>query len=59
MVIEVLRARRRIIEIPVNYYNRDIGSDYVRSKYQSPATFWKIVALMLRKRWQDLWLRTR
>ncbi|MGH7894358.1 MAG: glycosyltransferase, partial [Candidatus Binatia bacterium] len=24
MVIEVLRARRRIIEIPVNYYNRDL-----------------------------------
>ena len=23
MVIEVLRARRRIIEIPINYYNRD------------------------------------
>jgi len=50
MVIEVLRARRRIIEIPVNYYNHDLEFSYVRSRYQSLGTFTRIVALMLKKR---------
>jgi UDP-N-acetylglucosamine diphosphorylase / glucose-1-phosphate thymidylyltransferase / UDP-N-acetylgalactosamine diphosphorylase / glucosamine-1-phosphate N-acetyltransferase / galactosamine-1-phosphate N-acetyltransferase len=50
MVIEVLRARRRIVEIPVNYYNRDLEFGYVRSRYQSFGTFVRIVGLMLRKR---------
>jgi NDP-sugar pyrophosphorylase family protein len=53
MVIEVLRARRRIIEIPVNYYNRDLESPYVRSKYQNVATFLRVVVLMLRKRFRE------
>jgi NDP-sugar pyrophosphorylase family protein/ubiquinone/menaquinone biosynthesis C-methylase UbiE len=53
MVIEVLRARRRIIEIPVNYYNRDLEYAYVRGKYQSVATFARVIALLVRKRWQD------
>ncbi len=51
MVIEVLRARRRVVEIPVNYYNRDLEFSYVRSRYQSSGTFLRIVALMLKKRW--------
>jgi SAM-dependent methyltransferase/dTDP-glucose pyrophosphorylase len=53
MVIEVLRARRRIIEIPVNYYNRDLEYAYVRGKYQSVATFARVLWLLVRKRWQD------
>lgn len=51
MVIEVLRARRRVIEIPVNYYNRDLEFTYVRSRYQTLETFRRIVAMMLWKRW--------
>ncbi|MBM4361849.1 MAG: NTP transferase domain-containing protein [Deltaproteobacteria bacterium] len=50
MVIEVLRARRRIIEVPVNYYNRDLEFSYVRSRYQSAGTFLRILGLMFRKR---------
>ncbi len=53
MVIEVLRSRRRIVEIPVNYYNRDLEYDYVRGKYQSFATFARIVWLMIRRRLAD------
>lgn len=53
MVIEVLRARRRIIEIPINYYNRDLEYDYVRSRYQNVDTFARILRLMLRKRFED------
>jgi NDP-sugar pyrophosphorylase family protein len=50
MMIEVLRARRRIIEIPVNYYNRDRARAHVRSRYQTLGTFMRILSLMLRKR---------
>lgn len=50
MMIEVLRARRRVIEIPVNYYNRDIARAHVRSRYQNLGTFFRILSLMLRKR---------
>ena len=50
LVIEALRARKRIIEVPVNYYNRDIESPYVRSPYQSPAVLGRILALIVRKR---------
>ncbi len=54
MVIEVLRARRRIVEIPINYYNRDPSSDYVRSPYQTIAIFAAVVWLIVRKRWADI-----
>jgi dTDP-glucose pyrophosphorylase len=54
MVIEVLRARRRIVEIPINYYNRDLQSDRVRSEYQTLGTFLRGVRLIVRKRWDDL-----
>lgn len=50
MVIEVLRARRRVVEIPINYYNRDLEFPYVRSRYQNAGTFLRILGLMLWKR---------
>jgi NDP-sugar pyrophosphorylase family protein/ubiquinone/menaquinone biosynthesis C-methylase UbiE len=63
MVIEVLRARRRIIEIPVNYCNRDLDYPHVRGKYQSVSTFARVIGLLIAKRWQDSsvssWLRER
>ncbi|HLY36625.1 MAG TPA: sugar phosphate nucleotidyltransferase [Candidatus Binatia bacterium] len=62
LVIEALRARKRIIEIPVNYYNRDVGTERVYSRYQTVAMFLRIVRLVLRKRLEDLlparWRRT-
>jgi len=54
MVIEVLRARRRIVEIPINYYNPDPSSDYVRSPYQTIAMFAAVAWLIVRKRWADV-----
>jgi NDP-sugar pyrophosphorylase family protein len=54
MVIEVLRAQRRIVEIPVNYYNRDLLHSHVRGKYQSVLTFVQVLALLFKKRWDDL-----
>ena len=53
MVIEVLRARRRIIEIPVNYRNPDIEQAHVRSPYQTPAMFRRMLGLIARKRVAD------
>ncbi len=54
LVLETLRARKRIIEVPVNYYNRDVDSDYVRSRYQSWQTLRKILGLVVRKRLEDI-----
>ena len=63
MAIEVLRARRRIVEIPVTYRNPDIEQPHVRSVYQTPATFGRILGLIARKRLDDTalarWLRGR
>ena len=56
LVLEALRARKRIIEVPVNYYNRDLDTPYVRSRYQSPAVLTRVLGLILRKRVQDLTL---
>jgi hypothetical protein len=53
MIIEVLRAHRRVIEIPINYYNPDPEADFVRGKYQTFGTFFRGVWLMLRKRIAD------
>ncbi len=50
MVIEVLRARRRVIEIPVHYGARDREHEYVPSRYQNAGTFRRILGMMLRKR---------
>ena len=52
MVIEVLRARRRVIEIPVHYCVRDADLEYVPSKYQNVRTLLRLVGLLLRKRVQ-------
>ena len=50
MVIEVLRARRRVIEIPVHYCVRSADLEYVPSKYQNLQTFFRLVWLLIRKR---------
>jgi hypothetical protein len=50
MVIEVLRARRRVIEIPVHYCVPGSELEYVPSKYQNLGTFLRLVRLLLRKR---------
>jgi NDP-sugar pyrophosphorylase family protein len=50
MVIEVLRARRRVIEVPVNYYNRDLEFDYVPGRHQSVGTFARVLWLIVSKR---------
>ena len=53
MMIEVLTARRRVTEIPVNYYNRDPLHEAVTSPYQTGGTFfrilWLVVARSLRR----------
>ena len=53
MVIEVLRARRRIIEIPINYYSRDLEYLQVHSRYQTVATFARVLGLLVRRRLAD------
>lgn len=53
MVIEVLRARKRVVEIPVNYYNPDLIHSRVRSRYQNIGTFVRIFQLMVRKRVEE------
>jgi len=52
MIIEVLRARRRVIEIPVHYCVRNAELGYVPSKYQSFGMFLRLVWLLVRKRVQ-------
>lgn len=46
LAIEVLHDRKRIIEIPVNYYNR---SEALNVKYRRIPTFFRILGVMLRK----------
>ena len=53
MVIEVLRARRRIIEIPINYYSRDLEYTQVYSRYQTVTTFVRVLGLLVRRRLAD------
>ncbi len=53
MVIEVLRARRRIIEIPINYYSRDLEYLQVHGRYQTVATFARVIRLLIRRRAAD------
>ena len=53
MMIEMLRARRRVVEIPVNYFNRDLTHTHVPGKYQTVRTAVRALALLLRKRWED------
>jgi hypothetical protein len=53
MVIEVLRARRRIIEIPNNYYSRDLEYLQVHGRYQTVTTFVRVLSLLIRRRLAD------
>ncbi|HSP98930.1 MAG TPA: sugar phosphate nucleotidyltransferase [Candidatus Dormibacteraeota bacterium] len=53
MVIEVLRARRRIIEIPINYYSRDLEYLRVHGRYQTVGTFVRVLGLLIRRRLAD------
>lgn len=53
MVIEVLRARRRIIEIPINYYSRDLEYLHVQGRYQTVDTFLRVLGLLVRRRLSD------
>lgn len=53
MVIEVLRARRRIIEIPINYYSRDLEYLQVHGRYQTVDTFARVLWLLIRRRLSD------
>jgi hypothetical protein len=53
MIIEVLRARKRVIEVPVNYFSRDLIHPHVRSRYQTPGTFLRVLRLMVRKRFDE------
>lgn len=59
MVIEVLRAQRRIVEIPVSYRNPDVERPHVRSAYQTPAVFSRVLGLIARKRLADTRLARR
>jgi glycosyltransferase involved in cell wall biosynthesis len=53
MVIEMMRARRRVIEIPVNYHRRRAGeSKYSGSHWQSARTGLQMLRLILRRRLQ-------
>lgn len=49
MMIACLDARLRVIEIPVNYFNR--SASQIRA-YRNPQTFWSFLRLILRRRWQ-------
>lgn len=47
MVIEILNDRKRIIEIPVSYYNK---SESLKEKYRNRKTFIRFLTMILRKR---------
>lgn len=51
MMIACLDARLRIIEVPVNYFNR--SASQIRA-YRNPQAFWSFLVLILRKRWKYL-----
>ncbi len=46
MVVEVLEDRKRIIEIPVNYFNRNPA---LAAKYRNRTTFLRILMMLVRK----------
>jgi NDP-sugar pyrophosphorylase family protein len=49
MVIEILRNRYRIVEIPVNYSNKSLA---MHAKYRNYRTFFAIFKVMIKKRLQ-------
>ena len=59
MAIEVLRARRRIVEIPVSYRNPDIEQPHVRSSTRRQPRFGRVLGLIARKRLDDTALARR
>jgi NDP-sugar pyrophosphorylase family protein len=51
MMIEILRAKKRVIEIPISYYRRKGGeSKHSKGKIHSIRTGLKMLSLILRKR---------
>jgi dTDP-glucose pyrophosphorylase len=51
MVIEMMRARRRVIEVPVNYYRRRAGeSKHSASLWQSAGTGMRMLRTILKRR---------
>jgi len=50
MVVEIMRDRKRLIEIPVNYYN---CSEAMNRKYRNRKTFFRILTMLAKKRWSD------
>jgi dTDP-glucose pyrophosphorylase len=51
MMIEILRAKKRLIEIPISYYRRKGGeSKHSKSKIKSIRTGFKMLSLILKKR---------
>jgi hypothetical protein len=47
MVIEVLASRQRVLEIPVNYYNR---SQSLNRVYRNTATFFRVLRFIVLRR---------
>jgi NDP-sugar pyrophosphorylase family protein len=47
MTVEIMRDRKRMIEIPVNYYN---CSEAMNRKYRNRRTFFRILAMLAKKR---------
>ena len=54
MMIELVQQRKRVIEIPVNYFNR---SQSLQRAYQHPKTFFRFLILICKKRLQHLFRR--
>lgn len=52
MMIACLDARLRIIEIPVNYFNR--STSQIRA-YRNPQAFWSFLRLIVRKRFPTIY----
>lgn len=50
MMIACLDARLRVIEIPVNYFNR--STSQIRA-YRNPQTFWSFLCLIVTRRFQE------
>lgn len=52
MMIGLLEARERIIEIPVSYHSRSYS---MYRKYQNVSTFWRMARLLVARRLRWLW----
>jgi NDP-sugar pyrophosphorylase family protein len=54
MLLETLRCHKRLIEIPVNF---QVSRKGVKERDQNPGTFFAMVALILKRRFDWFWLR--